>query len=133
MDLLKTLLWVADQNATERREQERSRVARGQLTPSQLEEHAWKGVQARAQRRLTLLGDALDGADDEGEALELVVLALSRGKPLTTHEVMRHLQRRKLLSLEFPAAARQQATTLLQRLRVANRVWQDSHGRWSLL
>lgn len=132
MELLKTLLWVADENAAERREQERSRVGR-QIMPSQLEEQAWRATQARAQRRQTLLGDALDGADDEGEALELAMLALARGKPLTTHEVMRHLQRAKLLSVEFPAAARQQTITLLQRLRVANRVWQDPHGRWSLL
>ena len=132
MDLLKMLLWVADENAAERREQERSRATR-QIMPLQLEEQEWRATQARAQRRQTLLGDALDGADDEGDALELVVLALSKGKPLTTHEVMRHLQRAKLLSVEFPAAARQQTTTLLQRLRVANRVWQDPHGRWSLL
>jgi hypothetical protein len=134
MELLKTLLWVADQNAAEVRENERSRGNRvGCLTARQIEEHEWRGMQQKLSRRQRLLGDALESEDDDGEALTQVVTALAQGKgPLTTFEVMRHLQRARLLSVEFPAAAKAQTTTLLGRLRVANRVWQDQNGRWSL-
>lgn len=134
MELLKTLLWVADQNAAEVRENERSRGNRvGCLTAQQIEEHEWRGMQQKLLRRQRLLGDALESEDDDGEALTQVVTVLAQGKgPLTTFEIMRHLQRARLLSVEFPAAAKAQTTTLLGRLRVANRVWQDQNGRWSL-
>ena len=135
MDLLKTLLWVADQNASEVREKERSRSVSVVVTARQIEENEWAGMTAKMRRRQQLLGeDALEVEDDEGEALELVVDALTKTRqPLTTHEVMRHLQRARLLSVEFPAAAKAQTAALLARLRVANRVWQDQNGRWSLL
>jgi len=134
MDLLKTLLWVADENAAEVREREKSRAQRSVvLTAQQIEEHEWRGMQQKLLRRQQLLGDALESDDDDGEALTLVVTVLAQSKgPLTTFEVMRHLQRARLLSVEFPAAAKAQTTTLLGRLRVANRVWQDQNGRWSL-
>lgn len=133
MGVLETLLWMADENAAALREKERSRA--GNLTAKQIEEREWHAMVAKLQRRRTLLGDELlEGEEDEGEALELVVSILAGAKqPLTVFELMRQLQRAKLLSLEFPAAARQQTAALLTRLRVANRVWQDSHGRWSLL
>lgn len=133
MGVLETLLWVADENAADLREKERSRA--GSLTAKQLEDREWQAMTAKLQRRRTLLGDELlEGEEDEGEALELVMSVLAHAKhPLTVFELMRQLQRAKLLSLEFPAAARQQTAALLSRLRVANRVWQDSHGRWSLL
>lgn len=135
MDLLKTLLWVADENAAEVRERERSRTGTAIVTAREIEENEWQAMTAKLRRRQQLLGDAaLENEDDDGEALELVVHALAQSKhPLTTHEVMRHLQRARLLSVEFPAAAKAQTTALLVRLRVANRVWQDPHGRWALL
>jgi len=127
------LLWVADENAQEVREKERSRRQQ-HVTAGQLEKRDWDALTAKVRRRQQLLGDVLDGEEDDGEALELVVAALAAGKgPLTVFEVMRQLQRFGLLSLEFPAAARQQTLAMLSRLRVANRVWQDPHGRWSLL
>lgn len=133
MGVLETLLWMADENAAAVREKERSRAGMAKVVHA--EEREWKGMLARLQRRRTLLGDELvEDEEDEGEALELVVGILAHAKqPLTVFELMRHLQKQKLLSLEFPAAARQQTQALLSRLRVANRVWQDSHGRWSLL
>jgi hypothetical protein len=136
MDLLKTLLWVADQNAAEVRERERSRSRSGILTAQQIEEHEWRGMLHKLHRRQQLLGvDTLENEDDDGVALETVIVVLAKsGKPLTAHEVMRHLQRAHgLLSVQFPAAAKAQTRALLERLRVANRVWQDSYGRWSLL
>lgn len=134
MDLLKTLLWVADENAAEVRERERSRAGAAIVTAKEIEESEWQAMTAKLRRRQQLLGDALESEDDEGEALELVMHTLTQSKqPLTTHEVMRHLQHARLLSVEFPAAAKAQTTTLLNRLRVANRVWQDQHGRWALL
>lgn len=135
MDLLRTLLWVADQNATEVREKERSRTVSVVVTARQIEEKEWAGMTAKLRRRQQLLGEeALESEDDDGEALELVMEALTKSRhPLTAHEVMRHLQRARLLSVEFPAAAKAQTTALLARLRVANLVWQDPHGRWSLL
>lgn len=136
MDLLKMLLWVADYNAAELREKERSRSVRAVVvTAQQIEEQEWRGMTEKLRRRQQLLGaETLELEDDEGEALELVVAILSRSRqPLTAHEVMRQLQRERLLSVEFPAAAKAQTTALLGRLRVANRVWQDPYGRWSLL
>lgn len=136
MDLLKMLVWVADQNAAEVRERERSRDSGRILTARQIEEHEWNGMVQRMRRRQQLLGsDTVENEDDEGFALETVVTVLAQSKhPLTTHEIMRRLQRRHgLLSVKFPAAAREQTRALLSRLRVANRVWQDSYGRWSLL
>jgi hypothetical protein len=135
MDLLKTLLWVADENAAEVRERERSRVGSAIVTAKEIEESEWQAMTAKLRRRQQLLGEALESEDeDDGEALVLVMHVLTQSKhPLTAFEVMRHLQRARLLSLEFPAAARAQTTALLNRLRVANRVWQDTHGRWSLL
>ena len=136
MGLMEMLLWVADDNAATLREKERSRATTTRaVTPAQLEAAEWKSLTAKLQRRQQLLGaEIVEDEDDEGEALELVVTVLSQAKhPLTAFEVMRQLQRARLLSLEFPAAARQQTQALLSRLRVANRVWQDPHGRWSLL
>jgi hypothetical protein len=136
MDLLKTLLWVADQNAAEVRERERVRSRLGNLTAQQIEEHEWRGMLHTLRRRQQLLGaDTLENEDDDGAALETVIVVLTKsGKPLTAHEVMRHLQRAHgLLSVRFPAAAKAQTRALLERLRVANRVWQDPYGRWSLL
>jgi hypothetical protein len=134
MDLLKTLLWVADENAAEVRERERSRVGSAIVTAKEIEESEWQAMTAKLRRRQQLLGEALESEDDEGEALELVMHALTQTKhPLTTHEVMRRLQHARLLSVEFPAAAKAQTTALLTRLRVANRVWQDRSGRWALL
>jgi predicted DNA-binding ribbon-helix-helix protein len=132
MGVLDTLLWMADENANEVREKERSR--RQHVTAGQLEEQEWAALTAKVQRRQRLLGDMVEDEEDEGEALELLVSVLAESKgPLTLFEVMRQLQRLGLLSLEFPAAARKQTSALLYRLRVANRVWQDPHGRWSLL
>jgi hypothetical protein len=134
MDLLRTLLYVADQNEAEVKEKERSRATSFVVTVRQLEEREWQAMAAKLRRRQQLLGaEAIESEDDDGDALEMVVTALAKSKqPLTTHEIMRHLQRARLLSVEFPAAAKAQTASLLARLRVANRVWQDPHGRWSL-
>lgn len=129
-EVLSTLLHIADENA----KQPRAVRPRG-LTPADIERVEWESFQAKMQRRARLLGDDLLAEDDDdGEALVLVVTVLAGSKtPLTAFEVMRALQKHRHLSHSFPAAARAQTLSLLGKLRVANRVWQDPFGRWALL
>ncbi len=78
-----------------------------------------------------------DMDEDDVDGLLALIGALEEAREarraLTMSEIVKALQRDKVLSLEFPAAARQQASAMLSRLRGLNRVWSDAQGRWSLL
>lgn len=129
--ILDMLVYIADENA-------KSRTAAPKpqgVTQADIEAAEWRHLEARVSRRRRVLGDAVvELEDDDGDAMLLLVDCLTRAKqPMTTFELMRALQQSRLLSLEFPGAARQQCLAMLERLRVANRIWQDPHGRWALL
>jgi hypothetical protein len=130
-NVLDMLVHIADENVQSRRV---STQAKG-LTAADIERMEWQSFEAKMKRRAEVLGaDLLAECDDDGDSLMLVLLALSAHKgPMTTWEVMRDLQRQRLLSHAFPAAARAHTTVLLNKLRVANKVWQDTYGRWALL
>lgn len=130
--ILEMLVYIADENTSTRSVPQ---TPRGVLTRADIEAAQWRHVEARINRRRKVLGDDLVAdEDDDGDALLLVVDCLATSKqPLTTFELMRALQRSRLLSHEFPSAARAQCLGMLERLRVAGKVWQDTHGRWALV
>lgn len=130
--ILDMLVYIADENSKNRASKPTRTEA---LTAADLEKLEWNYLKARLQRRQKILGEDLVGEeDDDGDALLLIIDALAESKtPLTTFELMRKLQQARFLSYEFTAAAREQCKVMLTKLRVANRIWQDQHGRWSLL
>lgn len=105
------------------------------MTAALLEEHEDAAFAAKLARRREVLGDlVLEGEDDDGDFMVQLVLRLREARqPLTTSEVTRALQHENLLSAEFPAAAKMQATAMLTRLHDAGAVVQDEHGRWRLV
>jgi hypothetical protein len=128
--VLDMLVHIADENVKDRR----ALAPNKGLTAADIERIEWAAVEAKKRRRAEILGSDLCEDDDEGDMLmELVDVLTGSRTPLTTWELVQSLQSRRLLSHQFPAAARQQCLTLLGRLRVANKVWQDPHGRWALL
>jgi hypothetical protein len=132
--ILDMLVHIADENASDLRTRRES-ASRG-LTAADIDKAEWAALHARASRRRKLLGDDLveEDAEDEGDMLLAVIGALEQAEePLTTYDLVGRLVQARLLSHQFPAAARAQATKLLERLCVANKVWQDAHGRWALV
>lgn len=129
-DILETMLHIADENAATWRPRGKLRL----VTAQTVEDLEWRALHAKLDARRTLLGDdVLAGEDDDGDDIVQVFIVLhAAAGPLTLSEVTSRLQVRGLLSVSFPAAARRQTQALLERLRVANRVWQDRHGRWTL-
>ncbi len=142
-DLLKMMLHLADLNARE----VKAPYRRGRVTAAMLEEQEWDAFKAKLHRRKLLLSS--NGglfSDDEVEDLEtsdlneddvdnlLALIVALEAKPSSTMtEIVRVLQRDKVLTLEFPASARMQAQRMLGRLRELNRAWCDERGRWSLI
>jgi len=129
--ILDMLVHIADENAKNLKPVKQAQ----NLTAADLEKIEWDYLAARLQRRQRILGEELvAGEDDDGDALLLIVDVLTTSKtPLTTFELMRKLQHARFLSHEFTAAAREQCKAMLDKLRVANLIWQDPHGRWTLL
>lgn len=131
------------------------------ITQADIEDQEWQAFKAKLNQRKRLFGameledeemvslasgtgsSQEDGVDvetmDEDDVDTLLSLigvmedAKETKKSLTIAEIVRELQRSKVLSLEFPASARMQAQRMLGRLRKLNRVWVDPRGRWALL
>lgn len=151
MGVLDMLLHLADENAREFKERDRSRTHAPKVTLALLERQEWAAFVARLKRRRTLLhlddaeaqlgpqpGDdeaiALDVDEDDIDMLLSVVVVLDRATaPMTLSEIVREMQQAKVLSLEFIASAREQTKRLLTKLRELHRAWSDDQGRWSLL
>lgn len=162
-NLLEMMCFLADENAREvkvpyRRGRRRGRRGTDEapsssnlVTAAMLEDQEWNAFKASLDRRRRLLSggshvdldsdiadsDIADMDEDDGGALLSLIAALEdareRRRALTMAEIVRVLQRERVLTLEFPAAARQQAQNMLGKLRGLNRVWCDPQGRWSLL
>ena len=147
--LLDTMLMLADQNAQEIRERRWShRAPAADMTAALIEKQEWDAFRAKLQRRKALLlksqndeaDDALDVDVDEDD-LDMLLTVVdvldaawhSKSSGLTVSDVVRALQRNKVLSVEFTASARAQTKRLLTKLRQMNRAWQDAQGRWALL
>ena len=139
------LLHIADENANAVREQERSRprVHEGSIvTVATLEKQEWEAFKARLVQRDKYLGAGFDDTvvdEDDFDMLLALIGVLERVAEgpdgerrrvgLTLSEIVRELQNDRVLSREFPAAARTQAQRLLGMLRTLNRVWVDPQGR----
>ena len=135
-DLLRTLVWIADENAREVRER---RWSRGAPNTEPEVDREWDAFVNRLEKRrsaLRLAGDPnaddLDLDEDDLDNLATLVRVLGN-RTLTVSEVVLALQRERVLSIEFQASARAQAKRMLAVLRQVNRVWCDDYGRWSLL
>ena len=135
-DLLDMMCAIADDNAKEYREAARARAPRQG-------DAEWAQFKDRAARVNWLLsGDESEGFQvsdelEEGDAellLELVDVLKKAKAPLTLAEVTRGLQRNKVLTVEFEAAARARAKWMLGKLRDMRRASVDPHsGRWSFV
>lgn len=145
------LLYIADENAREvkvpyqrRREQPRS-MEGSVLTEAFKEEQEWAAFKATVDRRKRLFGELsndahdslMDMDEDDIDALIMLIGILDRarlsGKALTLAEVVRGLQRNKILTVEFTAAARARTQWMLEKLRVLKRVQVNTNGLWSLV
>lgn len=149
--LLDMMMHIADENAAEVRQKERSRSMNGTqvVTAADLEQQEWEAFKAKLSRRARLLkdgqvvdtianGSEIDVEEDDIDMLIALIAVLerareSRVKMLTVSEAVRGLQQAKVLSMEFAAPARAQTQRLLKKLREMNRVFEDQHGRWALL
>jgi hypothetical protein len=133
--ILEMLVHIADLNAADVKARHLSRTGAKALTLAQQEELEWEAFRATLDRRRIQLGGTDDDIDeDEADALIALLAILDLSKtPLTIFEVMRSLQMSGVLSLEFAGPARAQALAMLGKLRVANRVFADQHGRWAVL
>ena len=119
------------------------------VTSATIETQEWDAFKAKLAARSRLLKagvrlralktEDVDVDEDDVDMLLSMIDALERAQaaptasPRTIHEIVRAMQRDKVLSLEFASAARAQARRLLVLLREMNRVYQDSQGRWALL
>jgi len=143
-DILDMMLHIADVNAQEVKERERTRPPErlAIVTAALLEKQEWAAFKAQIERRDKLLGVGDIDEDDADLLLSLIgVLERARDRDdgskrvavgLTISEIVREMQNDKVLAREFPAAARTQAQRLLGMLREMNRVWVDQHGRFVL-
>lgn len=147
--ILDMMLHIADENAREVKEQERARPRSregGIVTAATLEKQEWEAFKARLVQRDKYLGAGFDEAvvdEDDFDMLLALIGVLERVSEgpdgdrrrggLTLSEIVRELQNDKVLSREFPAAARTQAQRLLGMLRTLNRVWVDQQGRVMLV
>jgi hypothetical protein len=150
-DLLKMIVFLAEESSKEARLRAQSRglnVKGTAVTLATIEQQEWDAFKAKLWRRQRLLrdskaerelGDEDDVDEDDVDMLLSMIDALERARDaprkqsLTLSEIVRAMQADKVLSLEFQAQARAQASRLLQQLRVMNRVWADEQGRWALL
>jgi len=140
--LIDTILHIADLNAKDVKVPY-TRGRRERLTTAAtLEDQEWDAFKARLERRKSLLlrgsadaerDDTTDLDEDDIDLLLAIVGILEKSSGFTSAEVVRELQRAKVLSLEFTAAARAQAQRMLNKLRELNRVLMDANGRWYLV
>lgn len=147
--LLEMLVHIADSNAREIKLAEQSRGrARAAMTTADMEARDWDEFVKRLEWRQRVVrgenfGESSQNRDadacNEDDLDMLVVMVglfdVGEGKTpraLTLTEVVRGLQAKRVLTMEFVAAARAQATRLLVQLRDMGRVRQDSLGRWVL-
>lgn len=145
IDILETICHLADENAREVKlaEQSRGRV-KNALTVADIENRDWNAFVARLEwRQRVVQGNPTKEADSNVDAdgvneddLDMLVAIVSlldhAERPLTISDVVRGLQVKRVLSMEFAAAARAQAVRLLDQLRVMGRVRLDSLSRWVL-
>lgn len=129
MGLLDMMLHIADENAKDAR-------ARSFSIRRQVEDREWENFKSklRQQREALKVGEhELDAIEeDDIDILLVLVEVLERATaPLTVAEIVRLLQHRKVLSLEFTATAREQTKRLLTTMQELNRVVRDQRGCWS--
>ncbi len=157
-DVLDMMCHIADVNARERRNEERRRgaLAVRLVTEAVLENQEWDAFAAKVEKRNRLFiesnesdgtlpaaehASALDATDtdeDDADMLLCLIDVLERARdrgfpPRTVSELARTMQSDRVLAVEFSGAARAQCQRLLDKLRDLNKVYQDQHGRWSLL
>ena len=131
-DLLQHLIYIADLNSDEVKARLLSRIGLTVPTVAEQENTEWETFRAKLDRRRKHISE--DELDDEDDADVLIVLLhiLDESKtPLTIFELMRALQKAKVLSLEFPSTARAQTISMLVKLQNANRARLSTHGLWS--
>jgi hypothetical protein len=141
---LEILIHIADLNAAEIKYKRQQRSS--MVTAATIEQVEWEAFKAKVKQRARLLrakqptakeDDVTFGADvdeDDLDSILAIIGILERAKrPFTLTEVVSALQKQKVLSREFVAAARDQARRLLKKLRAMNKAYQDTQGRWSLL
>lgn len=132
--LLDMLTYIADTNAADVRVSKDVRAANR-------DEREWVKFKAKAEKVNRLLIDDQSGGfsvadqleEDDAELLVAVVEYFeSKNTPQTLAEVVRGLQREKILSIEFESAARTRAKWLLKKLQEMRKIQSDVDGRWSL-
>ncbi len=149
------MLHLAAESSAAAKEAQRKTPLRAK-TEATIENAEWTAFKARLQEQRRFFRAPGVGQDGEGgdadEAVDAVdeddmdtMLALidvldaarqrggAAGQTLTLSEIVRALQRDRVLSLEFTAAARTQAQRLLTQLRALNKVYQSPLGGWALL
>ncbi len=142
-DLLRMICHIADENAREVKLAEQSRGrARAAMTNADMEARDWDAFVKRLEwRQRVVRGENFGETDQNSDAdafneedldMLVVLVGLFEGKPLTLTEVVRGLQAKRVLTMEFAAAARAQANRLLVQLRDMGRLRRDSLNRWVL-
>lgn len=144
-DVLEMLCHLADQNSAEVKLAEQSRGrAKAAVTQADLEDRDWNAFVARLEWRQRVVqgnptGEAASNLDadsvneDDLDMLVVMVELLDHAEqPLALADVVRGLQAKRVLSLEFAASARAQTVRLLEQLTTMGRVRKDGAGRWVL-
>lgn len=144
VDVLETLVFLADLNSAEVRLAEQSRGrAKAAVTNADIEARDWNAFVARLEWRQRVVagnptGETSRNADadsvneDDLDMLVAMVDLFEHAGPLVITDIVKGLQAKRVLSMEFPAAARAQTVRLLEQLRSMGRVRQDSASRWVL-
>lgn len=145
VDVLEMMVHLADLNSAEVKLVEQSRGrAKAAVTAADIEARDWNAFVARLEWRQRVVAgnptgetrtntDADSVNEDDLDMLVAMVDLLDHAEqPLALADVVRGLQAKRVLSLEFAAAARAQTVRLLEQLRTMGRVRQDSAWRWVL-
>lgn len=143
IDILETVCFIADENAAAVKLAEQSRGKVNVVTPADIENRDWNAfvkrlewrqrvVQGNSTGETTSNVDADSVNEDDLDMLVVMVALFDNARPMALADIVRGLQAKRVLSMEFAAAARAQTVRLLDQLRTQGRVRKDSAGRWVL-